>query len=289
MPWTVRGLVVLLLLAAALAGCSGTPSEATEPESSSSEVPDQGAASPRVNATVQPPTLPTLGFTDCRNQGGVFAMPRAAAVAALPDGFEPVENTRAGAPPDSVVLYGISVDCQGSAIDGVAGNAVRFAYAELAVTPPDDQQVDGLTDCTVPLAFIITDEAIGAILQSYGLGAAGSGSLSETAAEPNGSGGSLQSFELQGGGSMQFIFGAAAVDTLSVGTGDFALYGVQDKQVVSVVHGTSSGADAAAHYSTAMFQSTGILALEGVQDGAVGFAASGFDLGFAPLPVPAMA
>lgn len=279
------------LIVVTLAGClggeegPGAPGTTTTTSGTSSSGP--GPDVPTANGTLAP-RLPTLAFTDCRNQGGVFAMPRAAAMAALPEGFEPMAATSPAARPDSVQFFAIAVDCQGFSIDGVAGERVQFAYAELPVTPAPAYQI-GLDDCTVPLAFIATDAAVGAALQAYGLGVAGPGNLSSTAAEPDGTGFSMVSYERAEGGALQFIFGAANVDTLSVGTGDFALYGVQDGQVVSILRGTSNGEAAGGHYSTAMFQSTGIPALEGVQDAALGFAASGFGLAFAPVPLPTMA
>ncbi|MFA5942983.1 MAG: hypothetical protein WC876_00785 [Candidatus Thermoplasmatota archaeon] len=269
-----------------VAGCSSP--EQPDPQISSSTTgaatTTTTSATPAAPAVVTP-VLPSLEFTSCRNQGGVFSIPRAAALEVLPDGFEPQEATSATSPPDSVVLYAIAVHCEASIVDGVAGSAFDFAYAELAVTPSQAYAIDGIDDCTVPLAFIATDAVVGAALADYGLGVAGAGSLDETAAQAEGTGSDLKSFKL-GGASLEFIVGEASADTLTVGEGAFVLYGVQDRQVVSLLKGTAQGGSA--HYAPALFQSAGIPALADAAGGAVGFGATGFNLRFEPLALPAM-
>lgn len=279
-----------VLLVVVFAGCTAPgadPVDASPPSSSVSGTSTQDAKDPLV-AAPDPVTsaLPRMNFTGCRNQGGVFSMPREAAEAALPDGFEPVESTAATQRP-GVVLYAIALHCQAFDIDGVAGGPFDAAYAELAVTPSADAALDGVDDCTVPLAFFATDAAVGAALAAYGLGLAGAGTLdAQWAGAGPGQGGTMNSYSL-GGASLEFIVGEALPDTLAVGSGDFALYGVQGQQVAAVVKGTAAGGSG--HYAWTMFQASGIPALEGVQGAALGFGASGFDLAFDPQPLPRMA
>lgn len=277
---------VVLVFALVLAGCSESPPIRDASPSSSTTTTTTASAPTDNPGNATLPLPPTLAFTNCRNQGGVFSIPRAAAVAALPEGFEPVAATNAARGPDQVVLYAIAVHCDAFAIDGVAGPAFDFAYAELAVTPPAAYAVGGITDCTVPLAFIATDPTVGAVLAAYGLGVAGTGTLDETAGQAQGSGGDMKSYNLDAA-ALQFIVGEAAVDTLGVDEGDFILYGVQDQQVVSILRGSAAGGSA--HYAPVLFQATGIPALQDASGAALGFGAVGFDLAFAPVALPTMA
>ena len=293
----MRGSLPFVVLLLALAGCSGDPGPAPEapgPEPTATASPTMPRATPDPAAPLPPspatPGLPTLTLAGCSNRGGTLAAPLEASAALLPDGFEPVPFTdrtgRSGA-----LLYAIAVECEGAVVeDGgttSGGGPVRFAYLELAVTPPDAYKLPGIDDSTVPLAFVATEALVGDAVAAYGLGLAGTGSLDETAADPTGQGAFVQSFTLDGS-TLQFIFGDAAPDTLSVGQGEFAVYGVQDGRVVSILKGTSSGADATANVAAMLFQATGLPAMD-IQGADDGFAASGFGLTFEPQPLPTAA
>ncbi len=270
----------VLMVAVGLAGCASNHSLPSATHSSTTSVPTPGVQP----VSVMGPVLgPSFELSDCRNRGGSFSVPRSNLDGILPEGFEAVASTDPTAPPDSVVVYAIAVSCAAFRVNGTEGKAVELAYAEVAVTPSTKESVPGITDCTMPLFFVATDEALGAALHAHGLGLAGTGTLGTTAIETS-PGARTDSYTL-GDGSLQFIFGETTPDTLGVTGGDFMLYGVQGGHVVSRLQGTSEGGTA--HYASAMVQSTGVPGLTGFRDAALGFGASGFSLHFRPLaPAP---
>lgn len=227
-------------------------------------------------------TLARFAFEDCSNQGGVFSIPRATATTLLPPGFEPVASTNdphgAGA-----VVYAIIVTCQSGSINGTVVQAVTFAYAELAVVPPSEFQVEGITDCTMPIAFISSHPEFGALAAWLRLGLSGTGDHGLQEARTNGAGAVLQTMRM-GDATLGFVVGEGAPDTLGVGGGEFILYGVQGQQVTSIVKGTAAGGNA--HYAPINAEISGVTGLDDMTPVALGFAANGFCLEFEQRPLP---
>lgn len=277
-------LVVLVLLA----GCStprGGDGDEPGPDGASSSPPPSSGTDPAVQPGVDPDATaaPLVSLSECSNKGGLFSVPAADARAVLPDGFEPVASTND--PRGGAVVYAIVVTCEGMLIDGEDLGPATFAYAELAVTPPAAYQVDGITDCTVPLAFLTIHDDLAEFLSEWRMGTAGRSDAFSM--DTIGAGvAQVQRVTVSlGSTELSFAFGEGDADTLGVGSGDFMLYGVQDKQVHAMVRGTAGG-NGAAHYAPAIFQAAGMPALANVQPAAAGFAASGFTLAFQQVALP---
>jgi hypothetical protein len=216
---------------------------------------------------------PTLALTDCQNFGAVFPVAMDAARAALPDGFEPVASP--SDPAGGATLYVLGVRCAGSSVDGVSTGEATLAYAELAVVPPADKAVAGLTDATVPLFFAATPQPVGDALAAFRLGQAGFGEVAWV--EHSGAGDVIIAATL-GDASLTLRGGLAPTPPSGIGSGDFALYGVQGGEVVATVRGSSQGGEAVDAAVT--LEASGLPLLGEARPAARGFSVSGFSLMF---------
>ena len=276
----MRGVLLVVILL--LAGCSGAADPPGSSATSSSAV-SSSQAPAASNTTKAPTSVQAFTLDGCRNVGGVFPVPMDAARAALPDGFEPVA---ADDPQGGAVLYAIAVDCAGSSVDGNDTGPAFLGYAELAVTPPADLIVDGVTDCTVPLFFATSNSALGLVVETLGLGLAGQ---SESSSRTNVT---YDDVVQQGqmrlvlqGITLQLTYAFAGPPTGSVASGSFVLYGVQDGQVRSVLKGTSS--DGTAVQGPVLLQAAGVPVASQARQPALGFSADGFSLAFERQALPA--
>lgn len=216
---------------------------------------------------------PTLQLSDCTNFGGVFPVPMADATAALPAGFEPVAS--ANDPAGGATLYILFLECEGSSVDGNATGPVNVAYAELAVTPPSEYMLAGITDYTVPLAIGAGNKAVGERLAQFMLGKAGPSTVTDvTDATP----GPRKARVVVEGVTLD-LTGQFAGEAGTLSDGGFALIGVQDGIVRTVVQAFSQGGSASE--GTVTQQSTGLPILEQARPVARGFTVSGFTLSFA--------
>jgi hypothetical protein len=282
----VRAIVAILLVVAVLvAGCGGKGGRSGQggdgPESSLSATSTGGADG---NATGAPGSAgspdasnataaPSLVLSDCTNFGGVFPVPVADAVAALPEGFEPVVSP--SDPAGGATLYILFLECAGSAVDGNATGPVNVAYAELAVTPPSEYTLPGITDYTVPLAIGAGNKAVGDRLALFMLGKAGPSSVTDvTDATP----GPRKARMVVDGVTLD-LTGQFAGAAGSLSDGGFALIGVLDGAVKTVVQATSQGGTASE--GTVTQQSAGLPIFAQARPIARGFTVSGFTLTFA--------
>jgi hypothetical protein len=220
-----------------------------------------------------PPTSPSFTLSDCTNFGGVFPVDVAAARAALPAGFEPVVSPND--PAGGATLYILFLQCAGSSVDGNDTGPTVAAYAELAVVPPTEFRLDGISDYTVPLAFGAGSQAIGQRLADFGLGLAG---MATTTDVTDGQPGPQRLRLVVGDVTLDLTGQMSPQDGQGLGDGSFALVGVQDGAVRSVVRGQSQGGTAV--QGTVTHQSTGLPILEGARPIALGFSVQGFSLTF---------
>ncbi|HUR25645.1 MAG TPA: hypothetical protein VM327_06500 [Candidatus Thermoplasmatota archaeon] len=273
----VPALMPLLVLALALPGCLGHETNASPAASTSSGPAGHDASSSMTSATPAPTTAPgpVLALTGCRNFGGVFPVPMDSARAALPEGFEPVPSQ--SDPAGGATLYVLGLLCEGSSVDGNDTGEATLAYAELAVIAPTEHRLGGITDGTVPLVFAATPQAVGDALATLRLGQAGFGEVAWV--EHTGAGDVIVAVTL---GETSFTLrGAYAPGAgTALGSGDFALYGVQDGVLVSKVLGSSAGGQAVDAAVT--LEATGLPLLAEARPAARGFSVSGFDLSFRP-------
>jgi hypothetical protein len=277
---------MLLLAALLLGGCAdarGTPDPTPTggPDETTSAT---GTLSPSASATLTPTSPgplpapstngsagPTLRLTDCTNFGGVFPVPMASARAALPEGFEPVQTP--SDPAGGATLYVLGLRCAGSSVDGDDTGAATLAYAELAVVAPAAERLAGLADGTVPLVFAATPQAVGDALAALRLGQAGFG---EVAWSGTAGAGDVVVTATLGESAFTLRGGHAPGAGGALGSGDFALYAVQDGKLVGKVLG--SAAAGAAVDAIATLESTGIGLLGEARPVVRGFSVSGFSL-----------
>lgn len=276
----MRIVLAILLASALLSGCSdpapSEPSSSASPSASTATAPQSSSASMTAAGSPQAsPVPPALTLDDCTNFGGVFPVPLDAARGALPAGFEPVASP--SDPAGGATLYVLALRCTGSTVDGASAGPVDVAYAELAVVPPAEAALDGITDCTVPLFFTASTPAVGAVAAAYKLGVAGAGEVAW--AEHTGAGDLVVSASL--GDVAITLRGAYAPGPPgSLGSGGFALYGVQDGLLVSTIRASAAGG--AAVDAVAALESTGLPLLTEARPVVRGFSVAGFSLAFAP-------
>lgn len=198
-----------------------------------------------------------------------------AARAALPAGFEPVPTP--SDPAGGATLYVLGVRCASSSVDGQATGEATLGYAELAVVPPAEAAVPGLSDATVPLLFAATPEPLGEAFARLRLGQVGFGTVGW--AEHAGQGDAIVSVAL-GGASFTLRGAAAPTPPAGLGSGDFVLYGVQDGEVRATVIGSAAGGEAVEAAVT--LESAGIPLLGDARPVVRGFSVAGFSLQFRP-------
>lgn len=270
-------LIVLLLAGCGAPAKDGGDEDATAPTGTSGPAP--GATGVAGNGTALPPpaangTAPTLDLVDCTNFGGVFPVPMDAAQAALPDGFEPVPTP--SDPAGGATLYVLWLDCAGSRVDGNDTGPTYVMYAELAVRPRDDARIDGVEDYTVPLAIGASADPVGQRLAEFRLGRAGVSTLSDVT---DGSPGPLAVRMAVDGVTMDLRGQVSPQSGAAFGSGAFALVGVQEGALASVVYGEAEGgtpADAAV-----TFQGEGLDLFGQARPVVRGFSVAGFTLRFA--------
>lgn len=216
--------------------------------------------------------LPDLVLSDCTNFGGVFPVPMADAAAALPAGFEPVAS--ANDPAGGATLYILFLDCEGSAVDGNDTGPVIVEYAELAVVPPAAYTLPGISDYTVPLAIGAGVDAVADRLAQFMLGHAGRPTVTDVT---DGAPGPRRARMVVDDVTLD-VTGQFAGDGSSLGDGGFALIGVQDGVVKTVVQGFSQGGSAS--QGTVTQQSAGLPVFQQARPLAVGFTVTGFTLTF---------
>ena len=270
---------IILILAMAGAGCFGDKGGKDDDggaDSSSSTSPSAGTGG---NATVGPglaplnATAPSLVLSGCTNFGGVFPVPMADAVAALPAGFAPVASPND--PAGGATLYILFLECEGSQVDGNDTGGVNVAYAELAVVPPAEYTLPGISDYTVPLAIGAGNKAVGDRLALFMLGKAGPSTVTDvTDATP----GPRKARMVVDGVTLDLTCQFAG-EAGTLQDGGFALIGVQDGVVKTVVQAFSQGGSAAE--GTVTQQSAGLPILEQARPVARGFTVTGFTLTFA--------
>lgn len=286
--------LVSLVVLLALAGCSGPDGGAGPTESSTASATSSDPA-PTGNASRAPDPAgsgsangtapdagalgPTLTLTECANFGGVFPVPMDAARAALPPGFEPVATP--SDPAGGATLYVLGLRCAGSSVDGADAGPADLAYAELAVVPPPALALDGLADCTVPLLFTSGNAAVAAALAAYRLGLAGPGEVEWT--EPAGLGDTVVAAAI--GDAAATLRGAAAPGPAApLGSGRFALYGVQGGEARTAVVGAAAGGEAVD--AAVALEAAGLGLLEEARPVVRGFSVRGFGLTFTPVALP---
>jgi len=240
--------------------------------------PDHGTAAnaPGLRTLATQPAGPALELAGCANLGAVFPVPLESARAALPPGFEPIAAS--GDPAGGATLYVLGLRCAHSILDGVEQGAAALAYAELAVTPPEDFLLEEIGDYTVPLLFVASPPAIGEALAVYQLGQAGAGSVSWEDLTP--AGGSVVRASL-GDATLTLTGVLAPTPPTALGAGGFALFGVQDGAVRSLIKGYSQGGESVQGL-VRLEASGGPALLQEARQAARGFSVSGFDLSFAP-------
>lgn len=277
--------VAILLLSAVLAGCSSPvekPEDPTEVADVHVQEPDLKGGDGTAGGSNPPSAQGSLVLSDCMNVGGVFPVPMEAASAQLPQGFEPVVSPND--PAGGATLYMIFLQCGGSSVDGQDTGGVTLAYAELAVTPPDEHRLPGVSDYTVPLVMGVGAEQARERLASFGLGLVGPATVTDV----------LESGP--GPQRLRMVVDDVAIDLAAqlspqeatpLAEGDFALIGVQDGTVRSVVRGHASAGSAVQGGVTQ--QSAGLPLFAQARPTAVGFSVAGFTLTFALASVPGAA
>ena len=272
---------ILLLFLAGLAGCSSIGTQTASMPSGSAGT----SSGPALNATLPGnATLPKppqrLELTGCTNYGGVFPVPMASATAALPSGFTPIPA--ANDPQGGATLYAIIVECTASKVDGNDTKAARLGYAELAVTPPANLVLDGVTDCTVPVFFASSNDEVAKALLDLGI--SGRAHSSSSTDVTDGMDHSYQASFTIGDATVQLTVDIAGPDTGQVASGSFMVYGVQDGKLTTILKGTSS--DGGARQGPALLQAAGTPVAKDARQGALGFSAAGFSLTYERRPVP---
>jgi hypothetical protein len=271
----ILALATVLLLAAA--GCSGKTATTTGPTAAPATATATTAPGLLPNVTVVLPAGPSVTIEGCTNFGGVFPVPMAAAKAVLPDSLTPVPA--ASDPQGGATLYVLALKCDGSSVDGASLGPALLAYEELAVTPDAAHAVKGISDYSVPLLFTAQPEGLGQALARLMLGKAGAGGLSWASTA---TGAITAQGTLDGDG---FTLAGQTVPTPPVGlpSGAFVLFGVQDKQVKSVVNGTSQHGTFV--QAAVTLQGQGNAPLIGqAQPATRGFSVNGFTLHYAAVP-----
>lgn len=226
-------------------------------------------------ATNQDPAARTIQLSQCENFGGNFAVPFDAAQAALPEGFEPLPTT--GGRTAGAVFYVIAVRCAEGRLGGRPLGEVQLAYAEIAATPSEQAQFDGLADATVPILFTATPGALAEAFAELKFGDSGPGNI---VWHSDASGTEVQ-FTI--GEAMVTLSGQVPAEPASeLGAGSFALFGVRDRQILSRVRG-EAGAALSARGPVNLQSSGGPALLGEAAPAARGFVARDFELGFIPL------
>lgn len=216
-----------------------------------------------------------IQLQNCENLGGNFAVPFDQARAALPEGFEPLPTT--GGSAAGAVFYVIAVRCAAGQLGNRELGEVQLAYAELAARPPEAAQFDGLADATVPVLFTATPAALADAFSGMRFGQAGPGTI---VWESTATGTQVQ-FTV--GDAMVTLNGQVPDEPASeLGAGEFALYGVANRQVLSRVRGYA-GAALSVRGPVSLQSSGGPALLGQAAPTARGFVARGFDLGFTPV------
>ena len=217
----------------------------------------------------------TIVLSQCENFGGNFAVPFEAAQAALPEGFEPLPTT--GGRNAGAVFYVIAVRCADGSLGGRSLGEVQLAYAEIAATPSEQAQFDGLADATVPILITATPNELAEAFAELQFGDSGPGSI----VWQSGASGTEVQFTL--GEAMVTLSGQVPSEPASeLGAGSFALFGVRDRQILSRVRGEAGAA--LSSRGPVNLQSSGGPALLGqAAPAARGFVSRDFDLGFIPV------
>ena len=216
-----------------------------------------------------------IQLSQCENFGGNFAVPFDAAQAALPEGFEALPTT--GGRTAGAVFYVIAVRCAEGRLGGRPLGEVQLAYAEIAATPSEQAQFDGLADATVPILFTATPSELADAFAALQFGDSGPGSI---VWQSDASGTEVQ-FTV--GEAMVTLSGQVPAEPASeLGAGSFALFGVRDRQILSRVRG-EAGAALSARGPVNLQSSGGPALLGQAAPAARGFVARDFELEFIPL------
>lgn len=220
------------------------------------------------------PSGPALALNHCTNVGATFTVPVESARAVLPPDFEPVISGTG--PAGGATLYVLGVRCEQTQIDGVEQGVTTMAYAELAVTPPFEFAVEGITDYTVPLFFAATPDAVGNALDRLQIGQAGT--VTWQALTPAGG---MAVTATMGNASFTLTAAMAPTPPAAIGSGGFVVYGVEDKTVRSIISASSQGGESV--QGVVSLESRGGPALlQEARPVARGFSVRGFGLNFAP-------
>lgn len=214
-------------------------------------------------------TGPLLQWSNCRNLGGVFPAPAADAAALLPEGFKVVPANAAG----DATLYILAVQCAATTGSNSSG-ALNLLYAELAVVPPQSAALAGISDYTVPVLFIAENGEVGNLTQRLRLGQAGQGLIDWQ--DTSGTGVSQQVTATLGATKVVLTGQITPVPEGTLASGQFALYGVQDRLVHSIVRAASAGGTA--QTASIQLQATGIPILEHANPVARGHLVAGFQI-----------
>jgi hypothetical protein len=280
---------IAVVLALLVAGCSGgqgrgkddasTPGDPSTGTVSGTGTNGVGGADGNVTVPASNmTTAPSLELSDCTNFGGVFPVPMADAQAALPAGFTPVASPND--PAGGATLYILFLDCGGSKVDGNDTGPVALEYAELAVVPPANYTLPGISDYTVPLAIGAGTQAVADRLAEFMLGHAGKPSVMDVT---DGAPGPRKARMVIDGVTLD-LTGQFGGQASTLRDGGFALIGVQDGAVKSVVQAYSQGGSAT--QGTVTQQSSGLPVLQQARPLAVGFSVTGFSLSFTLATTP---
>lgn len=270
--------VALALVTLLLAGCAVPNNEGGPAPSMTNRSPrPTQAPGPSASPGIEPlPPSPTLALEQCTNVGGIFPVPADAAQAALPPGFKVDTSVD---PAGGATLYVLAVRCGKTTVTGNATGATQLVYAELAVTPGGAQAVEGIADSTMPLVAISDRAEVGALLEHWGWGIAGAGTIERTElAAGAGQPATVQVVGSLGGVRITLAATLAPTGSSPLGSGAFAVYGVRDGKVVATTLGESRSGDATT--AGAVLQAKGHDLLAQARPAAKGFSVAGYDLMF---------
>jgi hypothetical protein len=263
----VRALALAALLLLAAAGCTGKQG------ASAGSATGHPTTGPTAAASLQGPRI---GLEGCTNFGGVFPVPTNAAQALMPAGFSPVPV--AGDPAGGVTLYVLALKCDAGTVNGTGVGPALLAYAELAVVPDAPHALKGITDYTMPVLFSATPAPLAQAFAQLHLGRAGDGNVSWTTAAATGT---VLAQVLSGGDGFTLAGQSAPTPPAAIASGAFAVFAVQDRQVLGVANCTSTGGQFVAVAVALQAQGNPPLIAQ-ARPATQGFSVSGFSLGYAP-------
>lgn len=217
--------------------------------------------------------LPTVELLGCDNFGANFPAPYDDASALLPEGWRPVLSS--ASPQRTAVVWVIGVECERAIVDGLDVGAARIGYVELSVTPPAEYREEGLADYVVPLFVVAEPRALGDAFAALRLGASGPGRVDATSLS-----GSDRSFAYGSGDRLVELRGSRTPEAISLGAGDFRVFGIQDREVVSFLDGHTTEATGTRALTTV--KASEAVPLVGAS-AARGFSAQGFDYTLRPV------